>query len=266
MTVSKYLYLSILALTFFIYSCESNDSIVAIKTDTTKSAKSKVLVELFTNTSCVPCVATNNYIDGIMNHTGVTYNDDSVIIIRVHSSVFNGDPFYLFNQPVNNARQQFYNAWISNPRTFLDGTLLGTTLNIPVFTAAINARLLLSNNFNISVNTTYDTSTRNVSLDMEVGQITGDTARSDIVLHAAVLENGLYYQGSNGETNFDNVMRDLATGVNGQALTISPGQLADIDNNFTLMTGINPANVDIVVFVQSTTTKEVLGVTKKKLL
>ena len=265
MTVSKLFYIFLLVLSFFIYSCESNDSVVNVISDV-KTAKSKVLIELFTNTSCNPCVASNNYVDNIMNHTGITYNDDSVVIIRIHSSVFSGDPFFLFNQPVNNARQQFYNAWISNPRTFLEGSLLGTTLNIPVFTAAINQRLLISNSINITVNTTYDSASRAGTLDIFVSQVSGDSAHSNLVLHAAILENGLYYQASNGETIFDNTLRDLVTTPDGQPITISPGQTLDLDNNFTLKNGINPNNTDIVIFVQSTLTKEVLGVQKKKLL
>ena len=86
-------------------------------------------------------------------------------------------------------------------------------------------------------------------------------------MHIAVIEDELFMDppAPNGETEFDNTLRDLITPSDGEAFNITPGQTLNFVEDFTLMSGINDKNARIIVFVQNSTTKEVLGVLQKKL-
>ncbi len=70
----------------------------------------------------------------------------------------------------------------------------------------------------------------------------------------------------NGETDFENTLRDLVTPTGGEPFSIATGQTLNFIKNFTLKDGINANETDIIVYVQSVSTKEVFGVVKTKLV
>jgi len=263
--VPKIIYLFFLLLSFVIYSCESNDDIV-IRGSSNIGATNKALVELFTNTSCVPCVPANILLDGITKLSGVTNNDTNVVIIRYHSTLFPNDPYYNFNPADNFARQQYYNAGISNPRGFLMGTSMGG-FNATNWTNAINTKLATVNPFGINFTLTYDSVANSGTLNIQVTQA-GGSQQSDMVLHIAVAEDGLIMNppAPNGEIEFENTFRDFITPAEGESFTIIPGQSLSFIENFSIMSGINIYHTNIIVFVQNTVTKEIFGVLKKKLI
>jgi hypothetical protein len=265
MKISRIIYVFLLLFSLFFFSCESNDGIV-IHSSSDIKATNKALVELFTNTSCVPCVPANIFLDGIARLNGMTNNDTNVIIIRYHSTLFPNDPYYNFNPTDNFARQQFYNAGISNPRGYLMGTSMGG-FNSTNWTNSINTRLAISNSFGINFTITYDSVSRNGTLNIQIGQLNG-TAQTNLVMHIVVIENYLILDppAPNGETEFDNTLRDLLTAPDGEPLNITPGQTQNFISDFTLLNGIDQHNTDIIIFVQNTATKEVFGVLKKKLM
>jgi hypothetical protein len=249
----------------FFSSCESNDNPI-VKGNPYITADNKVLVEIFTNTSCIPCVSANTYMDGINNNAGVTSIDTNVIIVRFHTTLFANDPYYNFNVTDNFARQQFYNAGLSNPRGYLMGTSMGS-FNSSNWTTSINNRLAVQNSMGFNFTVNYDTASRNGTVNLTLAQVSG-SALSDLVLHIAIVENGLIMTppAPNGETDFENTFRQFVTQPNGDAISISPGQSLTFVKNFNLMNGINPADSYIVIFVQSTSTKEVFGAAKKNLM
>ncbi|HEY5125288.1 MAG TPA: Omp28-related outer membrane protein [Ignavibacteria bacterium] len=255
----------ILSISVFLYSCESNDGMI-VKGNPDAKATNKVLVELFTNTSCVPCVQANNFLNGVNNLSGVTNNDTNVIIMRVHTTLFAGDPYYNFNVPVNFARQQYYNAGLSNPRGFLMGTSMGS-FNTSNWTNALNERLKTTNAFSINLSASYDSTEREAILNIQLNQLSGSSL-PDFVMHAAVVENGLIMDppAPNGEVDFENTLRDLVTPTGGEPFNITPGQTISFVKSFTLKSGIKAFNTDIIIFVQSVSTKEVFGVVKQKLV
>jgi hypothetical protein len=262
MTVTKLFYAILICLPIFLYSCESNDNIVYQTTKDT-TVVNKTLVELFTNTSCIPCVSANTFLDGIKHCTGITNNDTNVIIIRYHSTIFPNDPFYLFNPAPNFARQQYYNA-LTNPRGYMMGTYMGA-FDAATWINSINQKLASTNLMDISFTINYDTASRNGSLAIQVKQ-SGGTTQTDLVIHIAVTESELYYNASNGETEFDNTLRDLITGTNGESITVTSGQTTNLNHNFSIMNGIDIPNTEIIIFVQNTSTKEIFGVNKHKLM
>lgn len=221
----------------------------------------KVLVELFTNTSCIPCVEANQYLDAVYNLGGVTNNDANVIIIRYHTTLYAGDPFYLYNTTDNNARMAYYpNSAIVNPRTFLLGTFMGNYSNT-TWTNTLNDKLAATRTFAIVLDNTYDTVSRNGNLNIKIKQASGPVV-NDLVYHIAVTENEIAYTAPNGETHFNNTLRDLITPPNGQSFTISTGQINTYSANYTIDGIINQHKADIIVFVQSVSTREVFAAEK----
>jgi hypothetical protein len=225
------------------------------------SPTKKILVELFTNTSCVPCVDVNHYLDGIHERLGITSNDADVIIIRSHTTLFSGDPFYEYNPVDNAARMNYYNAASFNPRSFLLGSNLGPFSTS--WTNNLNQRLNNFRTFAIAIENNYNASNRTGNVSLKVKQESGNNV-SDLVLHVAVVENNISYNAPNGETRFNNTLRDLVTPPDGQPINITAGQTNTYDLNYSIDIIINEIETDIIVFVQSVSTKEVFAVEKIK--
>lgn len=230
------------------YSCESNDTVAP--NSALVPGTNKVLVEIFTNTSCIPCVAANQYLDAV--------TDTNIIIIRTHTTLYPNDPYYLYNTEDNGARQVYYNSANANPRAFLLGTFMGN-YNAANWTAALNTQLAATRVMGVSVNNTYDTTAKTGSLNIAITQ-SSSIAETDLVYHVAITEDGLDYNAPNGETVFEQVLRDLVTGPNGEPITISAGQTLNIVKNYSIGTVINDRNAHIIVFAQSTSTKKIYGV------
>lgn len=254
-----------LILSLFLYSCESNDGLI-VKGNPDSKDTNKVLVELFTNFKCVPCVQANNLLNGINKNLGITNNDTSVIIIRIHTNLFTGDPYYNFNIPANNSRIQYYNAGISNPKGFLMGTNMGN-IDAAVWTNKINERLGIINTFEIRSDLEFFDTLRNGELHIYVKKLSGSSLQ-DYVMHIAVVENGLIMNppAPNGESDFENTLRDFITPLGGEPVSISAGQTLFFKEYFTLKDGIEPDETYFIIFVQSLSTKEVFGVVKQKLI
>lgn len=223
------------------------------------NATNKVLVELFTNTSCIPCVEANTYLDEIFTLQGVTINDANVVIIRYHTTLFAGDPFYLYNTPDQNSRMAFYpNSAVVNPRTYLLGGYLGA-FSASAWTNKLNEKLSETRTYAVKLTNTYDSVSRSGNIDMKIKQISGAVI-NDLVFHIVLSENYIQYAAPNGETHFDNTFRDFVTPATGQPFTISPGETKSFSSNpYSVASAINQNNADITVIVQATSTREVFA-------
>lgn len=227
------------------------------------NATNKVLVEIFTNTSCIPCVEANHYLDEVYHLNGVTSNDAKVIMLRIHTTLFAGDPFYLYNTTDNDARMAFYpNSAIVNPRTYLLGTFMGNFSSSP-WTNKINEKLADIRTYAIKLTNTYNPVSRNGDVNIKIKQVSGAVV-NDLVYHLAIVENEIPYTAPNGETHFNNTLRDFVTPPTGQPFTISPGQTNSYDQSYSIDPIINQNLTDLVVFVQrnNNSGKEVLAVEK----
>lgn len=246
----------------FLLSCESNDDPVVQTPVVPSGPTNKVLVELFTNTSCVPCVEANHYLDGVYDNLGVTIGDTNVVIIRYHTTLFAGDPFYLYNQTDNNARMAFYpNSAIVNPRTFLLGSFLGNFASA-LWTNKLNEKLGQTRTFSVNLNNTYDPVARTGTLNIG---ITANADVNDLVYHVAVTESEIIYNAPNGETRFENTFRDFVTSPTGDAMSIVSGQTQNFVKSYSIDNVIDQDNVELIVFVQNTSTREVFAVEKVRL-
>ncbi len=228
----------------------------------------KVLVELFTNTSCIPCVEANQYLDVINSNSGITINDLNVIIIRVHTTLYAGDPFYLYNQEDNNARMSVYPGTpTSNPRGYMLGAFM-SNFSSAAWTNKLNEKLSVTRSFAVNLSNTYDPVSRSGNISVKIKQVSGATL-SDLVYHVALTESEIQFNAPNGETMFENTLRDLITPPAGQPLNISAGQTNSYNHNYNIPSEINHDHAYITVFAQRTNfvsgVKEVMGVERVKI-
>lgn len=249
----------VLILGILIISCEDNLN-SPVHTNPNLKANSKVLVELFSNVMCVACVQSANYCDDITSLRGVTINDTNVIIINIHTSLFPGDPFYLFNSNMNGTRENYYNV-LFNPAGYLMGNIMTSPFSTEQWTNQINQRLERANPFSIIPINTIDTNTRIGKLNITIGQVNGELY-NNLKLYAVVTESNLYYNSPNGKTNYNNILRQMINGYNGEDIVINQGQPVNIIKDYTLDSRIQIQNAQIIIFLQSTSTKEVLGIGK----
>lgn len=265
MKLNKIFLIFVLSIASFItFSCESNDGIIPQGTSNL-TCKSKVLVEFFTNTSCIGCPVAGHYLNRINNLQGVSINDTNVVILTVHTTMFPGDPFHLFNTVDNLCRQQYYNAGSFNPVAYTNGSIMPVPFDQNGWTSQINQYLNILNSFGINAATTFDTTSRTGTLNLQIGQFSG-TQVSDLKLLIAVTESNLHYNAPNGETDFNNIMRALITPGGGQNINIIPGQSINVTKNYTIDSRLILANCKLVIFVQSFSSKEVFGVESIRLI
>jgi hypothetical protein len=251
----KIFFIIILAVAF--YSCEFNNNPTS---GTSVKVNRKVLVETSTNVNCVNCPQVGRYLDLIDTAVaGITSSDTNVIIIKMHSSIFPADPFYLFNTPINSKRQVYYGV-LFNPSGYLNGATM-PTFNSQTWTNSINLALSQNETQSLNFTNSFNTTSNSGVLNISISQLSGSPA-SDLVMHVAIVESKMYYGGGSSEEKWFNcVLRDLITGTDGESISLPYNASKD----YTLKSGINPENASIIVFTQSTETKEVFVVKKMKL-
>ncbi len=132
------------------------------------------------------------------------------------------------------------------------------------WTNQINQRLSKTNSFSILLNNTIDTVSKTGSLNIAAGQISGQSY-GELKLYAIVTESDLYFNSPNGKTNYNNILRQMLNGYSGENIIISPGQPVNLIKEYTIDNRIAIKNAQIIVFLQSNSTKEILGVAKIKL-
>lgn len=123
----------------------------------------------------------------------------------------------------------------------------------------INTQLENRNSIEVGISNTYDTSSRNGTVNVSLLQ-TSTSSVSDLKLFIAITESELFYQGTNGEKYHQNTFRNFLTDNAGDNVTLQTGTLFNVTKNYSLNTAINYNNSHIVVFVQSASGKTVYGV------
>jgi|TARA_B110000263_G_scaffold75088_1_gene65555 hypothetical protein len=257
-----------------IMSCSNGGSSVNASTDSTSetggndgsatNVKSKILMELFTSTTCGPCKPQNDTLNKYLDPTSSTYAGDLAddwIVLRYHvwwPSA--GDPYYDFNTaPVIN-RESYYDVgyvphmytngstdsggtattWRNNARAAVDGQ---TPVNIQITGAR--------DGYNLSGNVAFTSASDLNSLGLK--------------FYIAVTHDNSQYQAPNGQTAFDQTFIDFLTldttsdAVSyGEPLNLGVGETHTksynwtLDSNWPNNSGVSWTNEDLtlVVFVQ----------------
>jgi hypothetical protein len=233
-----------------------------------KAVDRKILNEVFTSSTCPPCTPGNiNYnkvIDGRAKHSTIKYQ------VNFPGT---GDPYC--TQEVRD-RMTFYNV-NSVPRMEIDGAWDN---NANSFTTALYDEYQSKPSFIEITGSVALTWKNTITLDVTLNPLL-DNASNNLKLHAAIVE-GITYANkkSNGETQFESVMKKMMTGSVGQVLTPLKkdtkvtkkiaytfnggyrlpldGSVAQHINHLSENSVETWNDLAVVVFVQDATTKEIL--------
>lgn len=231
-------------------------SFVIIQMNKADAGDRKVLIERFTSSTCGPCASNNPSLDAFLSSA----DPNKVVSISYHMNwpPPGNDPMYLINPNDNNARRTIYGV-NAIPNWWFDGAVNLVGGNISQIQNAFNSRTDILSPVTIIV--TENVVGTNVTVKADI-YCEGLIAVPTVYIHIAVLEKLVQYSsppGTNGETQFHDVMRKLVTGTNGVAVNLLPGAKTTVQFSYELDPTWNESQVRNLVFVQSTPT-EILNV------
>ena len=162
------------------------------------------------------------------------------------------DPYYNYNTGEANARRTFYNV-----SGIPDGAVDGTTLypGSPGGWNAINAASNIAPGVAIDVTGNFNDVTRTGFISVGVtpeGATTGSAT-----LQVVLVENDLYYMGTNGQPYHEHTMRDMIPNASGTSITLSTGSTVMSEFDFSVPEEIILENAMLVLFVQNPANKDV---------
>lgn len=212
----------------------------------------KVLTERFTSSTCVPCRIYNPTLENFLNTT----DPEKVTNISYHMNwpAPGNDPMYHINVADNSARRTLYGV-NSIPDWFFDGARVQPDGGVGPLQAAFNQRTNLLSPVTIIVTDVFNGT--NVTVKAEV-HCEGLIANPNVTIQFAVIEKIVYYNGTNGETNYTYVMRKLLNSPDGTRVTLLPGNKVSIEYSYVMDPVWNPALIYNMVFVQENT-REILN-------
>ena len=212
-----------------------------------------VLAELVTAGWCPNCPSA----DGALSEMEGAYSRGQLVILAYHR-----------NDQLSNAggdaRQTYYGDPYQ-PDVFIDGVaevkgnLGSASANRAAYEPEVDARLEKPSPLMLTVEGGTDTKSGVGVAYVNVTALT-DPALSDLRLHVVVFEDDFGpWNGGNGVMYHDWVARQLLTGDDGQAITLTEGSQESL--SFTYDASVYAQDLDqvgVIAFVQSTGTKEVL--------
>ena len=230
-----------------ILSCSNGGSSVNASTDNTSetggddgsavNVKSKVLMELFTSTTCGPCLPQNTKLNDYLDPTSSVYASDLAddwIVLRYHvwwpSS---GDPYYDFNTSPVIDRESYYDVGYV-PHMYTQGwTDSGST----AATWRTHARAAVDgvSPFNIQISGTRDGYNLNGSVAVSSA---GDINNLGFKLYIAVTHDNSQYAAPNGQTVFDQTFIDFLT-LDNSSGSLSYGEPLNLGKNETYTKSYN---------------------------
>jgi hypothetical protein len=268
----KTIYYSTIFALLVIVSCKTNPPLaplgnrvsgkVFLKVDFNFTPQSKtvskvVLLEDFANVSCNPCVTSNKIIEKL---TRETYGQSKLIAVKYPTNFpAPNDPFYLANKAQCDSRISYYNVFFA-PTTIIDGILYPNSLDSNSVKQKVNERLAATPAFEINISDEFIEGSYYVNV--QVNLLTGSGSLDNLILHTVIIESEIEYDsapGSNGETKFYDVMRNMllsAEGVYIYEVQQSGSNTLELEADLIEMWNTN--NLNTVVFIQNKTTKEVL--------
>jgi hypothetical protein len=226
--------------------------------DPAGAAARKVLVEIFTSTTCSPCYAADVF---YFQSWYPSYGGNASVVTLAYHVWWpspGNDPMYLANTAPVQARSNYYQPTGGYaPRAYIDGFIDGTS-NYSGWPGQIEGRWLDFSPINIVL-----TGTRNGNVLNLNAAITAEQAvnSANWRVHWAVVESELSYQQNSpgGYVPFvhEFVHRDMNPDGNGSAITISQGQTVNVARTITMNSAWQAANSRVIVFVQNNTDKKV---------
>lgn len=223
----------------------------------------KVLYEKFTNASCPPCAAQNPVYKNYLKNPA---NKAVLIPITYHVNYPGSDIINQLNNLIPSTRRTFYNAG-GVPNGYANGILPKNSGN--AYDGAIADTVGMENTIRqfrgqISpIDITITQVNKGTNIEATV-QVVSSQQTEGVKVYIAFVERYFPHPnaGSNGQTEFEFVVRDMVVDGNqsaqGKIVNLVPNQPITINEEWTVPGQANPDQIYIVAFVQNTTTKEVL--------
>ncbi|MDQ3021227.1 MAG: T9SS type A sorting domain-containing protein [Bacteroidota bacterium] len=219
-------------------------SFVILQMNTADAGDRKVLVERFTSSTCPPCATYNPILEAFINLSDP--NKLAHISYHMNWPAPGNDPMYLINPSDNNARRTLFGV-NSIPNWFFDGVV---NIQIPSgsLQAAFDQRTNILSPVTIIVKETV--SGDNVTVKADI-YCEGFLPNPNVTIQFAVIEEVVYYNGTNGESFYNGVMRRFLPNANGTAVTLLPGDRIILEYSYVKDPAWNPALIKNLVFVQA---------------
>ena len=225
------------------------------------------MLESFTSSTCGPCVAGNVNVASVLT----AYSDDQYSLLKYQMSwPGSGDPYYTLE---GGDRRTYYNV-NAVPDFILDGNVWqGNSSSL--LNSQVDA--VLANPAFAEISSYFTVTGQTVDITVSINPI-GDFANS-LTLYTAIYEIKTYNNvGSNGETEFGNVMKKMVPGSMGFALPTLQTGVTVVENfshtfqgSYTLPPDANNPidhttqhsiedfnNLGVVTWIQDDATKEVI--------
>ncbi len=229
----------------------------------TKAQQKLSLYEEFSGENCNPCAAANPALWALLSA-----NSSKVLLIKYQSPIPSGGPIYAQYQAGWQTRgASFYNVPFA-PYGRLDGTGLGSGIggspgHVANLTQGdIDAAAAVPSPFDIDVSHVWNSTGDSITVTVDITAVSAFSG-SQMRLHLALIEHLVYDfpPGSNGETDFHNVVRRMYPDPNG---TTIPNSWTQNQTQTITITGwvppyVDKSNVDtrVVAFIQNHSSKEI---------
>lgn len=178
----------------------------------------KTVVEHFTNTKCSVCASRNpGFNSNLSAHP-------QIIRLSIHPSApYSACLLYTQNPSDNDARTNFYNVYGSTPRLVINGNVISSSTNYSdanLFSSYSN----LTSPFEIKLRQ-FKHNADSILCHVVIKAVASHSL-TEALLFAALAEDTVFYQGSNGEPQHHNVLRKTLTSANGATINL-PSQVGD---------------------------------------
>jgi hypothetical protein len=259
-----------LSLTLVLLSCKTNPPSspdfgsgniflnISLNTSSSSSSATKiVLIEDFANVSCIPCVTSNKIIESL---TKTTYGPSKLVAVKFPTNFPSpSDPFYLAKSDYCDQRIEYYNVFFA-PTTIVDGVLRPISTDSTEVIAAVDERLATTPRFEIQVSDSVGGENYFITISLTVLNSSGLNL-DEVVLHTVVTETDIEFEnppGSNGETKFYDVMRDMLPTNIGELIS-NITRSGEINYQFekAIISNWNLNRLNVVAYIQDNSTKEV---------
>jgi len=227
----------------------------------TLSVVKTVLLEAFSNVSCIGCPEMAATIHELMTTPG--YEVDKLLLIKYSMNWPQlTDPHYQANPADNLARATFYQDYLSIgiPTLAGDGVLLGDSGNPPELaelTTLVDGMLASTPEFALEVEATIAGTIVNCTVTVRA---VNTVDLSDYTLNAVLVENPVEYEtppGNQGETVFHWVMRDFHD-MMGSVGIITPDFPATFQHTLIRDASWPVEHLYVVAFVQHNSDRSIL--------
>lgn len=205
-----------------------------------------VIVEIGTGTWCPYCPGAS------MGAHDLIANGKPVAVVKYH----NGDPYV---NTYSTARNNYYGI-TSFPTAKFDGVLeaVGGSNNQSLYNTylpKVNQRLAVPSHYTI-VAEEGEINNGVMTLAVTVTKVENDT-NTNVVLHSSITESNIA-QNWQGQTQVDNVNRLMSPNQNGTPINLATGESTTVNLTFTLSAGWQMPSLELVLWVQNVSTKEIL--------